>query len=444
MNGKKIPLSPQYHTKYENFLLAEIVSARMSPHDLIEPLETRRRWYQGTDYKNEVEGVHLQTKEGVTAVDEAIAFLKSRISLGANSRIISEDGLAKSAVDFCAIQKGVVSTESDEAAQARLNRYGEYVGRVLQNIAICNESPTDVVLGWIIDDGNPRRDHRNSIFDPTMKVVGISSGPHTVGRVICAIFSEGYISIDDPQHSSKRQTFHSYSQPATDVPRGALPPDFRVGELKAINNNMASLLTITGLQCDISGLSLQITGNGTKLDFSRTMNHHTDQRVFNLPYPVSAQTTTAQYFPQSAGGELQITLGKIQVQSSADFEIAKFVVRGDPNSTVPRVAISINQSNKDYYEFVLGQPTKYDTTFTVTVKDTNLSFKSSCDVPEGQEIVTKETTQSVKLPIIPSRDQIEVVSASNGGSTIRVYHKPRNVTNANQVHLPDARVNITL
>lgn len=116
------------------------------------------------------------------------------------------------------------------------------------------------------------------------------------------------------------------------------------------------------------------------MDFTRTINHHTDQRVFNLPYPVSAQTTSAQYLPQSNGGELQITLGKIQIQSSADFEITKFVVPGNPNSNVPRVAISINQNNKDYYEFVLGEATKYDTTFTVTVKDTNLAFKSSCDV----------------------------------------------------------------
>jgi len=87
---------------------------------------------------------------------------------------------------------------------------------------------------------------------------------------------------------------------------------------------------------------------------------------------------------------------------------------------------------------------KFDTTFTVNVKDTSLTFKSSCDVHEGPEIVTKETTQSVKLPTIPSRDQIEVVPAPNGGSSIRVYHKPRNVSSTSQFHLPDARVNITL
>lgn len=62
-----------------------------------------------------------------------------------------------------------------------------------------------------------------------------------------------------PQHPhppTPTPTPSTTSQP----PRGTLPPDFRVGELKAINNNTASLLTITGLQCDISGLSLMITG----------------------------------------------------------------------------------------------------------------------------------------------------------------------------------------
>jgi len=182
-------------------------------------------------------------------------------------------------MDFCAIQKGVQNVESDTAAQSRLNRYGECGGRILQNIAICNESPADVVIGWIIDDGNKRRDHRNSLFDPTMQAVGIASGPHIVGRVIAAILCEAYLSMDDPRHS-QYNSVHSFTptptnpQPSSNIvgqPRGALPPDFRVGELKAINNNNASLLTITGLQCDISGLALTITGNGTKLDFTRTI-----------------------------------------------------------------------------------------------------------------------------------------------------------------------------
>lgn len=137
----------------------------------------------------------------VAAVDEAINFLRTRTSLGSASRVVPEDGLAKSAMDFCVIQKGVQNIESDNDAQARLTRYGEYVGRVLQNIAICNESPADVVLGWIIDDGNKRRDHRNSIFDPSMQSIGIASGPHVCGRVIAAIFAEGYIPLDDPRHS---------------------------------------------------------------------------------------------------------------------------------------------------------------------------------------------------------------------------------------------------
>jgi len=131
------------------------------------------------------------------------------------------------------------------------------------------------------------------------------------------------------------------------------------------------------------------------------------------------------------------------VQQSADFEITKFIVPGNPYSNVPRVAISINQGNKDYYEFILGEATKFDTTFTVHVKDTNLAFKSSCDVVEGADIVTKETTQSVKLPTIPSRDQIEVVSSPGGvGSSIRVFHKPRSGFVSQQV-LPDASVTIT-
>jgi len=435
----------------------------MNPQSLIEALQERRKCYHGNEYRNEAESVVLPTKEGVYAVDEAITFLRSQPSLGSLSRLISEDGLSCSARDFCIAQKGVNNHESESDAQQRLNKYGTFRGQLLQNVAICNESPSDVILGWIINDGNSRRDHRNAIFNPSMKVVGIASGPHVAGRIVSCLFAEGYTplgtatghqhSFSSPQPVS--QPAHqpqSYSTPSIPPQLTStvqvktivnLPPELQIGELKAINNNQASLLTISCLACDISGLSLQIIGNGSKLDFSRTVNSHTDQRVLNLPYQVSPQSTSAQYFPNQNGGELQITLGKIQSQSSADFEICQYTILPDPNSSKTRVDIGINSGNKDYYEFTPGAATKNLTRFTVSVKNTALQFKSSTEVREGNDIVTKEVSQSVNLPTIPARDQIEVIpNQPGGGSIVRIYHKPRG--NTPQFLLPDAKINITL
>jgi hypothetical protein len=42
-----------------------------------------------------------------------------------------------------------------------------------------------------------------------MQSIGIGSGPHTHGRVISAIFTEGFIPIDDPRHSSQRKAYFS-------------------------------------------------------------------------------------------------------------------------------------------------------------------------------------------------------------------------------------------
>jgi len=202
------------------------------------------------------------------------------------------------------------------------------------------------------------------------------------------------------------------------------------------------VLTISHLACDLSGLYLSIIGNGSKLDFSRTVNQHTDQRVLNLPYQVSPDTTRAKYYPNQNDGELEITLGKIQSQSSADFEVCTFTIPGDPDSPKARVDIGINSGNKDYYEFVPGQATKNVTKFAVYVKNTSLQFKSSTEVREGLDIVTKEVSQSVNLPTIPSRDQIEIIPMASGANTIRIYHKPRG--NTPQFLLPDAKVTITL
>jgi hypothetical protein len=175
-------------------VFAEMLSARMNPavslflvlllifQSLITALEQRKQYYSGTEYRNPHTNIVLGTQEGVRAVDDAINFLRTQSPLG-SSKLVLEDGLSQSARDFCIIQKSMNTSETDEQANERLTRYGDFHGELMQNVAfVSNITSEDLVLEWIIDDGNgPRgRPHRHAIFSAKAHALGIASGPHHV------------------------------------------------------------------------------------------------------------------------------------------------------------------------------------------------------------------------------------------------------------------------
>jgi len=312
----------------------------------------------------------------------------------------------------------------------------------LQNVAFCNVSAEELVLDWIIDDGGESRGrpHRNAIFDPNVRCVGIATGPHTVGRVACALFTEGYT----PQGAAQAQAAPSHSSAPVAAPIEKLP-DFVVGGLEQVDGNTANVLPITNLGCKLQDLSVGLRQNGNQVEFRR--NATREGRIFNLPYQVTQTTCTASYNPRDNGGTLRIRLGKPQsrptaVGSSSEIEVCQYTIKGDPGSGLQRVQIQVKQDNPDFYEFLPGPPTPWDTTFTVVLADTNLMFKGTFQQPEGQNTKVINSTQTVGLPVPPPSDQIETIGG--GGKAVRVWHKPRpGHSSSAQQHQPDCDISIT-
>ena len=84
---------------------------------------------------------------------------------------------------------------------ARVNRYGEWAKAIGENIAYGEENARDVVLGMIIDDGNPKRGHRENIFNANYGFAGVSLTGHSTQGALCVInfagaFTEKTISDD--------------------------------------------------------------------------------------------------------------------------------------------------------------------------------------------------------------------------------------------------------
>jgi len=448
------PPAPQFGTRFEQMLLAELVLARTNPGAMVEKLQLRKRYYRGLEYDNAETGTRLTTVEGTSAVDEALDYCLARLrGLGDRARIRPYEGLHKSARDFCAIMATTLTphNESPDQAEKRLSRYGRVQGTVGQSVALANLSPEEIILDWLIDDGNKARPNRNAVFNGDFQAVGIASGPQsTTGRITTVIFAKSFIPESElaaydalgqappsnftgggagssapsapaaqtyaPVNLSSAPAATPYSAPQAAAPSGPTRvfPAYQVGQLTAVEKlegsapyTSANLLPISHLGCNVDDMTLRLTQNGRYLEFTRSNGETREVQGFNLPYQVLDSTVSAKFIPAENQGTLYIRLGKPGVKNVVlgEHEVHKFSVAGNPSSTVHRVVVHVDQGN-DTYRFYPGPATKYDTQFSVVLVGAVLEFRTVFSEPEGNMIKTIHGKQSVQLPTPPSLEQI--------------------------------------
>jgi len=177
----------------EQAIIAETNAARTNPQAYATKLENLTQYFDGNLLKIPGE-IPLRTQEGVSAVNEAIQFLKSA---SPQSPLTASMGMSKAAADHVNDQGpganlGHTGTDGSQPWD-RLNRYGEWQQVVGENISYGPSTGEDVVVGLIVDDGVPSRGHRDNIFKPEFRVTGVACGDHAQYRIMCVItYAGGY------------------------------------------------------------------------------------------------------------------------------------------------------------------------------------------------------------------------------------------------------------
>jgi uncharacterized protein YkwD len=129
----------------------------------------------------------LRTKEGVSALNEAIHFLRS---VQPQAPLTLSSGMCRAAAEHCTDQAGgsMGHAGSDWSNPAdRMNRYGQWGIIWGENISYGKSSARDIVLALIIDDGLRGRKHRKNIFNPAFAYSGAAYGSHARYRSVCSI-----------------------------------------------------------------------------------------------------------------------------------------------------------------------------------------------------------------------------------------------------------------
>jgi uncharacterized protein YkwD len=192
-------------TKQEQALLDEINLARANPTAYIRILQEYRTYYRGNIVLFP-DGRSLITNEGVTALDDAIAYLRTLKSAPAfevrKGMVLSAklhlDDMLKSGRD------GHLGSDGSKP-EDRLNRFGSWQDSVGEDIVYDSRTPRNDVIGLIIDDGVASRGHRKNLFKPGFKVIGISLGQPVMDKTRCVITFAGDF-IDKPDSKTPTAT----------------------------------------------------------------------------------------------------------------------------------------------------------------------------------------------------------------------------------------------
>ena len=127
-------------------------------------------------YPNELP---LKTEEGVKAVNECVASLKTAKPV---QLVFPSQGLSKAARDHVKDQSRtgrIGHTGSDNSNfEKRIDRYGTWGVSIGENIAYGCSSARQVIIYLLIDDGVKDRGHRKNLLKGEFKMIGVASGKH--------------------------------------------------------------------------------------------------------------------------------------------------------------------------------------------------------------------------------------------------------------------------
>ncbi|MET0270745.1 MAG: CAP domain-containing protein [Sphingomonas sp.] len=172
----------------ESAIIHEMNRARADPVGYARELEPLRRSFHGRIVREPGRPVDRITNEGVSALDEAIAWLRRQRPRGP---LDTNNRLALAARDHTRSQgpTGVLGHGGHDGSSPlqRIERRGLSPYMVGEVIAYGPETAREVVRELIIDDGVADRGHRDAIFEAEFTRAGAACGPHAAYGAMCVV-----------------------------------------------------------------------------------------------------------------------------------------------------------------------------------------------------------------------------------------------------------------
>lgn len=165
----------------ENEILRWLNNVRTNPSAVVSFLRRHKDSFDADrTYTQERNGKKFQyvTKEGPSAVQEAISFLERQAPV---KPLKSAKGLQE--VARRSVHETGSSGKQGTLALSLINKdnseYGEFGGRAGEIVAYGAHSAEEFIADFVICDGDHSRNWRKQLFAPEYEFIGISSGRHS-------------------------------------------------------------------------------------------------------------------------------------------------------------------------------------------------------------------------------------------------------------------------
>lgn len=376
---------------WEEALFGELNRARTQPQAVAQELEQLKQCYDGVMYHIPGTNKVMKTVEGIAALNHAIHWMAKQQPLPAFRRI--SEGLSRGAYDLVVDNgsRGLVSNALSDGttAQQRFVRYGQWKGKVGENICFNMADPRQILYQWLIDDSNGNRPNRSSVMDPQFTTVGIAQGPHTVhgNMVVCTFalaFIEGQAGVAPQVGQKSAPGMHTiqYEDRKTEEQTLAGSDDFFVIETDDLEVN--------------SPKTLQLLVKSKVLTLSKTFvqGGKTKKKNFQwqLPFTFNPSMVQAHFHDR----KVTIRIPKDQSAMSAGNEevlIGQYSLQAGSNE--PTVKVDVKKMAGNYV--LTANPSMHNESIKITFKADLVIFTCTHVGPDGRET---GLAQPLRLPFV--------------------------------------------
>jgi hypothetical protein len=171
----------------EEQVLAAINEVRSDPPAYAAKLRQYRGYFEGNVVMLPGSDVGLRTREGVVAVDEAIAALGRLQPLPPLQTVPDLADSARELASHQALVGGTGHAAADGSdAKIRIKKH-KGTGLMAEALSYGARDAAGVVRQMIVDDGIPSRPNRRILLESKYRKAGVACGPHPVNRSVCVI-----------------------------------------------------------------------------------------------------------------------------------------------------------------------------------------------------------------------------------------------------------------
>lgn len=188
----------------EQQVLAGINEARTDPAGYAAKLKEYRGYFDGNVVTLPGSDVGLRTREGVAAVDQAIAFLSRQAPVPPLRHAPELDASARELAAHQGLVGGMGHAAADGSdAKKRIKKH-KGSGLTAEVLSYGTSDPAAVVRQLIVDDGVPSRPNRKILFEGKYRRAGLACGSHPVNRAVCVIDLATFVGLN-PNPKQVRQ-----------------------------------------------------------------------------------------------------------------------------------------------------------------------------------------------------------------------------------------------